>query len=111
MQPRKIAAVSSVIARSPLPGGKFDMSIVDWLSTTSWAPFGPSPIDAPGVGLGLAAGRIEAAAPHPSAVDVMFVAGNNGGVWKTGVWTNDPPVWLVFGDGEESLNFAGYHPL
>ena len=23
------------------------MSIVDWLSTTNWAPFGPSPIDAP----------------------------------------------------------------
>ena len=87
------------------------MSIVDWLSTTNWAPFGPSPIDAPGVGLGLAAGRIEAAAPHPSDPDVMYVAGNNGGVWKTGVWGNDPPVWLVFGDAEQSLNFAGYHPL
>jgi hypothetical protein len=41
----------------------------------------------------------------------MYVAGNNGGVWKTGVWGNDPPVWLVFGDAEQSLNFAGYHPL
>lgn len=32
------------------------------------------PIDAPNVGLGLAAGRIEAAAPHPSDTGDMYVA-------------------------------------
>src|SRR5947209_7357831 len=87
------------------------MSILGALSTTKWFPFGPAPIDAAGVGLGLAAGRVEAAAPHPTSADVMFVAGNNGGVWKTGVWNNDPPVWIMLGDDQASLNFAGYHPL
>ena len=87
------------------------MSILQSLSTTHWFPFGPAPIDAPNVGLGLACGRIEAAAADPSNPDVMYVAANNGGVWKTGVWNNDPPVWLVLGDGERSLNFAGYHPI
>jgi photosystem II stability/assembly factor-like uncharacterized protein len=87
------------------------LTILAALSTTSWYPIGPAPIDAGGVGLGLAAGRIEAAAPHPSSPDVMYVAGNDGGVWKTGVWTNDPPTWLSLGDDQRSLNFAGYHPL
>ena len=87
------------------------MSILGALSTTKWFPFGPAPTDAPGVGLGLAAGRIEAAAPHPTSVDVMYVAGNDGGVWKTGVWNNDPPVWIMLGDDQASLNFGGYHPL
>jgi photosystem II stability/assembly factor-like uncharacterized protein len=87
------------------------MSILSALSTTTWFPIGPAPIDAPNVGLGLAAGRIEAAAPHPTDPAVMYAAANNGGVWKTGVWTNDPPTWLSLGDDQQSLNFAGYHPL
>lgn len=87
------------------------MTILSALSTTSWVPIGPAPIDAPQVGLGLAAGRVEAAAPHPTQPDVMYVAGSNGGVWKTGVWNNDPPTWLSLGDDQRSLNFAGYHPL
>jgi len=61
------------------------MGILQSLTTTDWFPFGPSPIDAPNVGLGLADGRIEAAAPDLSNPDVMYVGANNGGVWKTGV--------------------------
>jgi photosystem II stability/assembly factor-like uncharacterized protein len=87
------------------------MTILSSLTTTNWFPFGPAPIDALNVGLGLAAGRIEAAAPHPSDPGLMYVGANNGGVWKTGVWNNDPPTWLVLGDDQRSLNFAGYHPL
>jgi photosystem II stability/assembly factor-like uncharacterized protein len=87
------------------------MSMLDWLSTTNWTAFGPAPIDTPNVGLGLGSGRIEAAAPHPVSTDVMYVAGSAGGVWKTGVWNSDPPVWLALGDAEESLSVAGYHPL
>jgi photosystem II stability/assembly factor-like uncharacterized protein len=87
------------------------MSLLAALTTTNWHPFGPAPIDAPNVGLGLAAGRIEAAAPHPTDPDVMYVGANNGGVWKTGVWNNTPPTWLALGDDQRSLNFAGYHPL
>ena len=87
------------------------MTIVSALTTTNWFPIGPAPIDAPNVGLGFAAGRIEAAAPDPSNNAVMYVGANNGGVWKTGVWNNDPPTWLSLGDDQRSLNFAGYHPL
>jgi photosystem II stability/assembly factor-like uncharacterized protein len=87
------------------------MGILQSLTTTDWLPFGPAPIDAPNVGLGLADGRIEAAAPDPSNADVMYVGANDGGVWKTGVWGSDPPVWLALTDGQPSLNFAGYHPL
>jgi photosystem II stability/assembly factor-like uncharacterized protein len=92
-------------------GPEAAMTIISSLTTTNWFPFGPSPIDAPNVGLGFAAGRIEAAAPHPSNPDVMYVGANNGGVWKTGVWNNDAPTWLSLGDDQRSLNFAGYHPL
>jgi photosystem II stability/assembly factor-like uncharacterized protein len=87
------------------------MTILSALSTTSWFPIGLAPIDAPNVGLGFAAGRIEAAAPHPTDPDVMYVGANNGGVWKTGVWNSNPPTWLSLGDDQRSLNFAGYHPL
>lgn len=87
------------------------MTLFSSLTTTNWFPIGPAPIDAPNVGLGFAAGRIEAAAPHPSNPDVMYVGANNGGVWKTGVWNNDPPTWLSLSDDQRSLNFAGYHPL
>ena len=87
------------------------MGMLQWLTTTDWFPFGPSPIDAPGVGLGLADGRIEAAAPDPANADTLYAAANDGGVWKTGVWGNDPPVWLPMTDDQLSLNFAGYHPI
>ncbi len=87
------------------------MGILDSLSTTNWTPFGPAPIDAPGVGLGLAAGRIEAAAPDLTDVNAMYIVGNNGGVWMTSVWTNKPPIWVALGDAQESMQIGGYHPL
>jgi photosystem II stability/assembly factor-like uncharacterized protein len=87
------------------------LGILSWLSTTNWMPIGPSPINTPGSGLGLAAGRIEAVAPHPTDGDTMFAAAGGGGVFKTGVWTNDPPVWLPLSDGQQSPNCSGYHPL
>lgn len=87
------------------------MSVLDFLSTSQWTPLGPETINAPGIGIGLAAGRVEAAAPDPKNADVMYVNGSNGGIWKTGVWNNDPPVWLVLGDGLPSLSCGGYHSL
>src|ERR1700761_6298384 len=87
------------------------MSIVDWLSTTKWNSIGPSPVDTPGVSLGVSAGRAEVAAPDPKNADVMYVGGSNGGVWKTGVWPAAPPTWIPFTDAAPSLNFSGYHTL
>ena len=87
------------------------MSILQALTTTHWFPIGPSPVATGNVGLGLADGRIEAVAPDPANPDVMYAGATNGGVWKTGVWGNDPPVWLPLTDDQRSLNFAGYHPL
>jgi photosystem II stability/assembly factor-like uncharacterized protein len=90
------------------------MTIVDNLSHTHWFPLGPAPISTPSVGLGVAAGRIEAAAADPTDPFVMYLAADNGGVWKTATWTNEPdgqPAWLALSDGERSLDFSGYHPL
>lgn len=87
------------------------MSILSWLSSSHWMSLGPSPVDTPNVSLGTSVGRAEAAAPDPTTADVLYVGGSNGGPWKTGVWNNDPPVWIVTGDDQPSLNFSGYHPL
>jgi len=81
------------------------------LSSTKWTAIGPAPTDTPGVSLGHSAGRIEVAAPDPTNADTMYVGANGGGVWKTGVWNNLPPVWISVSDDQPSLNFAGYHPL
>jgi xyloglucan-specific exo-beta-1,4-glucanase len=89
------------------------MSFLPFLSTSEWLPIGPAPTSTPKVSLGFSAGRVEAAAPHPSNPDVMFIAGSNGGVWKTADWNNStqPPTWIPLTDDERSLDFAGYHPL
>jgi photosystem II stability/assembly factor-like uncharacterized protein len=81
------------------------------LSNTKWTAIGPAPTDTPNVSLGHSAGRIEVAAPDPTNADTMYIGANGGGVWKTGVWNNPPPVWLSVSDDQPSLNFAGYHPL
>lgn len=87
------------------------MSILDFASTSHWSAIGPSPIDTPGIGIGRANGRVEAAAPDPNHADIMFVNGSNGGIWKTGVWNNNPPVWLSLGDDFASMSCGGYHSL
>ena len=52
------------------------MTTPDWLNSKSWTSIGPSPIATPGTGLGIATGRAEAAAPHPTNKDIMFVTGS-----------------------------------
>jgi photosystem II stability/assembly factor-like uncharacterized protein len=81
------------------------------LDKVHWMAIGPAPVDTPGVSLDFSAGRIEAAAPDPGAVDTMYVGASGGGVWKTGVWNNPSPIWLVTSDDQPSINFGGYHPL
>jgi Carboxypeptidase regulatory-like domain len=87
------------------------MTLIGSLTATNWTAIGPAPIDAPGVGLGLAAGRVESAVANPGKPQTVYAAGNDGGVWKTTDWAADPPYWTPLGDTQESLNYAGYHPL
>ena len=87
------------------------MTLLQALSTTNWLPIGPSPVSTPGVGLGFAVGRVEAAVADPGNSNVVYVAGANGGVWKTSDWNSDFPTWWPLGDFEESLDLGGYHCL
>jgi autotransporter-associated beta strand protein len=81
------------------------------LSNTQWTPIGPAPIST-GSTPPFAAGRIEAAAPDPNNPNVMYVGGDDGGIWETTNWnTSDAlggPVWQPLTDGQPSLNFGGY---
>jgi photosystem II stability/assembly factor-like uncharacterized protein len=57
-------------------------------------------------------GRIQAAAPDPTNPDILYTAGDNGGVWKTTNSIHSSPSWVPLTDDKESLWFAGgYHPL
>src|SRR5580658_258715 len=76
------------------------------LSTSKWTPIGPAPLESGG-GLGAISGRIEAAAPDLVDPTVLYVAGNNGGIWKN----INPPGWVPLTDFMPSLSFGGYHPL
>jgi hypothetical protein len=76
------------------------------LSTSHWTPIGPAPINAGG-GLVDISGRIQAAAPDPTDPTILYVAGDNGGVWKR----IHPRGWVPLTDFMPSLNFQGYHPL
>src|SRR5262249_2115208 len=81
------------------------------LSTDHWTPIGPSPID---TGHRPVVGRVAAAAADPTDANVMYIVGENGGVWKTP--NLDPaspsgPTWKPLTDYQQSLDFEGYHPL
>jgi hypothetical protein len=80
------------------------------LNTTTWTPIGPAPITAPGWELGLAAGRINVAAPDPTNANVMYIGGDNGGVWKTTNWLSQTPTWTPLTDNQPSLAL-GEHDL
>jgi len=81
------------------------MSLVT-LSTTKWTPIGPAPIDTKG-GLDQISGRIQAVAGDPTNAAVIYLGGDNGGIWKN----INPPNWTPLTDHMPSLNVGGYHPL
>ncbi len=76
------------------------------LTTAKWTPIGPAPIHTAG-GLDEISGRIQAAAPDPTAPNTIYLGGDNGGVWKN----VNPPNWTPLTDHMPSLSFTGYHPL
>jgi uncharacterized repeat protein (TIGR01451 family) len=70
------------------------------LSTSTWTPIGPAPINGP------FAGRIDVAAPDPSDPNVMYLGANNGGIWKTTNWLDSSPTWTEITDKPQILSLA-----
>ena len=62
------------------------------LSASHWTPIGPAPVNGP------FAGRIDVAAPDPSNSNVMYLGGNNSGIWKTINWSASSPTWTAVSD-------------
>jgi photosystem II stability/assembly factor-like uncharacterized protein len=76
------------------------------LSSSKWTPIGPAPLETGG-GLGAISGRVAAAAADPTDPNVIYIGGDNGGVWKR----SGSAPWDPLTDHMPSLNFSGYHPL
>ncbi|MGB8909369.1 MAG: hypothetical protein WCC84_11535, partial [Candidatus Cybelea sp.] len=76
------------------------------LSTSTWTAIGPAPIETAG-GLGPISGRIQVAVPDPANAGVLYVGGDNGGIWKK----IGSAGWVPLTDDQPSLHFDGYHSL
>jgi hypothetical protein len=82
------------------------------LNANSWTAIGPSPIHG-NAELGFPVGRTEGLAPDPANANVMYLAADHGGIWKTSNWL-DPngPIWTPETDNQSSLDLSsGYQPL
>jgi hypothetical protein len=68
------------------------------VNPASWVPIGPGPV----ANNPVFSGRIEDAVADPSNPDVMYVAADGGGVWKTTDWNDPSPVWTPLTDSQPS---------
>src|SRR5437588_5327531 len=73
------------------------------LSTTTWTPIGPSPLNS-NQAAGNVSGRITAIAAHPTDANTIYVAPAGGGVWKT---TNGGTTWTPLTDTQRTLTMGG----
>ena len=80
-------------------------------NAATWTAIGPGPIAAAPV----YSGRIEQAAADPTDPNVMYVAADGGGIWKTLDWLDPSPIWTPLTDARPSLGAGsdnlGYHVL
>ncbi len=89
------------------------MSLVT-LSTSTWTPIGPAPIQTAG-GLDQISGRIQVAAPDPTNASIIYLGSDNGGIWKN----INAPSWTPLTDQMPSpalganfgQSFGAYHTL
>ncbi len=73
------------------------------LSTSTWTQLGPDAIaQSPEFSGPVMAGRIETAAPDPTNPNVMYLAADGGGVWKTTDWLSASPTWTPLTDAQSS---------
>lgn len=75
------------------------------LSATSWTPIGPAGGSVDGGPNGPFGGRIDVAAPDPINSAVMYLGGNNSGIWKTTNWSSSP-TWTALTDQPQILSLA-----
>lgn len=76
---------------------------------TTWQEQGPRPILGGGnvkVTGQPQVGSILAVAPHPTNQDIIWVAGVNGGIWKTTNATTTTPTWTNLTDNAASLSIS-----
>ena len=73
------------------------------LNTSSWTQLGPSAIaQSPEFTGPVMSGRVETAAADPTNPNVMYVAADGGGVWKTTDWLSTSPTWTPLTDAQSS---------
>ncbi len=73
------------------------------LSTSTWTQLGPNAIaQSPEFSGPVMAGRIETAVPDPTNPNVMYLAADGGGVWKTTDWLATSPTWTPLTDSQPS---------
>jgi len=73
------------------------------LSTTSWTQLGPMTIaQSPEFSGPVMSGRVETAVPDPTNPNVMYLAADGGGVWKTTNWLSVSPTWIPLTDAQPS---------
>jgi len=77
----------------------------------NWKQIGPRPITTSDDSIWYVTGRIGAAAPDPTNVDILYSCGSAGGVWKTTNSTATSPSWHPLTDNMPSLSIGGNHPL
>jgi hypothetical protein len=88
------------------------LSAATTIGADSWTPIGPAPVTGRynQAENGLAAGRVNVAAPDPTNANVMYLGGDDGGVWKTSNWLSPNPTWTPLTDQQPSLSI-GEHDL
>jgi len=81
------------------------------LNATSWTAIGPAPISG-NAELGHPEGRVEVVAADPTDPSVVYLGGDQGGIWRTTNWlAAGGPTWSPRTDYQSSLAVRGYHAL
>ncbi len=93
-----LAPATYAVAEVPQPGWQQTFPLLDM---PTWQPLGPSPIiEAQTPGDEDVSGRLVSIAPHPTDGNTIYVAGADGGVWKT---TNGGQTWAPLTDDQATL--------
>jgi titin len=83
------------------------------INPLTWTALGPTGM-ADGLNDGTSvSGRVTVAAADPSNANVMYIASDDGGIWKTSDWLDSSPVWTSLTDNQPSLSLGsvGYQNL
>jgi hypothetical protein len=77
------------------------------LNAGHWTAIGPAPITDQEDNGPVVAGRVEMAVPDPANSNVMYIATDGGGIWKTTNWLSGSPSWTPLTDSQPSLVTGG----